>query len=306
MPRSTRVERIVCVGAFPGDGVQHADVVLPPTVWGEQHGSASNLEGRVQRLARIVTPEGATMESWRIAAELAVRLGDDFDLESADEVQDEIARVAPAFAGVDASLLRRARDGVLLPLADHLDELTLGPAPPGAGVSWEPIPLQPDERRRGRRRRPSRRRVEAPAPPIALHRWSADAPAPAAAPVDAYSLRLVAAATLYGADRVVAASPSLARLADDAARLFVNPRDLEALGVVDGDRVRATSARATIELSVTADRTTARGTTFIPKNRAGGGASDLVDVDAPATDLRVETIVTRSSPQILCCRATST
>ena len=100
----------------------------------------------------------------------------------------------------------------------------------------------------------------------------------------------MAAATLYGADRVVAASPSLARLADDAARLFVNPRDLEALGVVDGDRVRATSGRATIELSVTADRTTARGTAFIPKNRAGGGASDLVDVDAPATDLRVETI----------------
>ena len=141
-----KVERVICVGAFPSDGIEHADVVLPPTVWGEQQGTTTNLEGRVLRLGAAVSPEGATMEAWRIAAELAVRLGHDFDLETVEEVQDEIARVAPAFAGVDAALLRRARDGVVLPLADHVDDLATGPAAPGAGVSWEPIPP--------RRRRP--------------------------------------------------------------------------------------------------------------------------------------------------------
>jgi anaerobic selenocysteine-containing dehydrogenase len=100
----------------------------------------------------------------------------------------------------------------------------------------------------------------------------------------------VAAATLYGADRIVVASPSLARLADDGARLFVNPRDLAALGVTDGDRVLVTSSRATVEMHVGADAATPRGTAFIPRNRAGAGASDLVDIDAPATDLRVETL----------------
>jgi NADH-quinone oxidoreductase subunit G len=277
-----RVERIVCVGAFPGDGVQHADVVLPPTVWGEQHGTTSNLEGRVQRLARIVTPEGSTMDSWRIAAELAVRLGADFDLESAEEVQDEIARVAPAFAGVDAALLRHARDGVVVPLAEHVDELTLGAGPPGAGVSWEPIPTQPAEAEGAA--------VATPAPPVALHAWSGGTQPPAAAPTDAYSLRLVSAETLYGADRVVVASPSLARLAEDGARLFVNSRDLAALGVADGERVRVTSSRATIEMHVAVDDAMPRGTAFIPRNRAGTGATDLVDIDAPATDLRVETL----------------
>ncbi len=139
------VEHVVCVGAFAGDGIEHADVVLPPTVWGEQRGSTTNLEGRVMRLGRIVTPDGATMEPWRIACELAVRLGVDFDLESTDEVQDEIAKVAPAFAGVDATLIRRARDGVVLPHAEHPDEVRFGTGAPGAGVSWEPIPAAPEE-----------------------------------------------------------------------------------------------------------------------------------------------------------------
>jgi NADH-quinone oxidoreductase subunit G len=277
-----RVDRIICVGAFSGDGVEHADVVLPPTVWGEQRGTITNLEGRVQRVARIVTPEGSTMEPWRIAAELALRLGSDFDLESVEEVQDEIARVAPVFAGVDAALVRRARDGVVLPLVEHLDELTLGAGPRGAGPSWEPIPSQPED--------VSSPTPAAPSPPVALERWSGEADAPGAAPVDAYSLRLVASATLYGADRIVGATPALARIADDGARLFVNPRDLAALGVVDGDRVRVTSARATIEIPIAGDRLTPRGTAFIPRNRAGIGAADLIDVDAVVTDLRVQTL----------------
>ncbi len=280
------VDRVVCVGAFAGDGLEHADVVLPPTLWGEQRGSATNLEGRVQRLGRIVTPDGSTMEPWRIACELATRLGSDFDLESTDEVQDEIARVAPAFAGVDAAMIRRARDGIVLPLADHRDEVQFGAGVPGAGVSWEPIPAVPEDND-----------GEAPAadpldvaPPVALHRWSATAAPPAAVSTDAYSLRLVAARTLYGADRIVMASPSLARITDDVARLVVNPRDLSALGVAEGTPVRVASARGTIDVPVAPDAAVPKGTAFIASNRSGPGAADLIDVDVSVTDLRVQVI----------------
>ena len=80
------------------------------------------------------------MDDWRIAAELATRFGVDFGFDTVDDVQDEIARVAPAFAGVDAELMRRARDGAVLPIVEHPDELvlhaTLGVS---TGVSWEPI-----------------------------------------------------------------------------------------------------------------------------------------------------------------------
>src|SRR5262249_17781203 len=198
-----RVDRIIAVSAFLDGSAERATVVLPPAVWGEQAGSTSNLEGRVQRLGRRVTPEGSTLESWRIPAELAARFGVDFDLETVAEVQDEIARVAPAFAGVDSSLLRRARDGVLLPVTEHPADLVFEVPGPDGRPSWEPI-------------RPSSEPTDVgveldaaglPSPAIPLHEWDGGGEAPEVTPTDAYALRLVAGHALYGADTVVAATP---------------------------------------------------------------------------------------------------
>ena len=291
----TNAEHVICVAAFPDGGVAHADIVLARTVWGEERGSTTNLEGRVMRLGRKVTPEGTTMEAWRIAGELATRLGQDFDLETVDEVQDEIARVAPAFAGVDATLLRRARDGVVLPLADHLDDLVFG-AVAGAGVSWDPIPPTPEDLT-AEVPAPEVPAPEVPAPEdlisvpaIPRYSWNATAPAPPVVPEDAYSLRLVAASTLYGSDPVSAASPSLAPLSEDAAALCVHPRTIDRLGVAEDTLVRVTSKRATIELAVRVDPRVAEGTALIATNRAGVGAFDLIDVASGVTELRIETI----------------
>jgi NADH-quinone oxidoreductase subunit G len=277
-------ERVVCVGAFPDDATERADVFLPTTVWGEEDGSTTNLEGRVMVLRRTITPEGLTMEAWRIAAELAARLDSEWRLDTVADVQDEIAHVAPAFAGVDAALLRRARDGVVLPLADHVAEVTFAPAPPAAGVSWEPLRPTADEPGDGDgTAKPS-------APPVALHVWSADAPAPAAAPIDAYALRLVAGRTLYGNDRVTSASPSLAALAEHGARLLVSRRDRERIGVEDGTTVRVISPHASLDLPLHTDASTPEGVGFLAVNRDGSGAAELIDLTVPVTDVRVETL----------------
>ena len=135
------VKFVVAVGAFTDDAAARADVFLPTSVWGEKSGTTTNLEGRVMRQARLITPEGTTMEDWRIAQELAARFGAEFGLDTVEDVQDEIARVAPAHAGVDADLVRRARDGAVLPIADFPDEIVfthvLGVT---TGRTWEPIP----------------------------------------------------------------------------------------------------------------------------------------------------------------------
>ncbi len=89
------VKFVVAVGAFTADAAERADVFLPASVWGEKAGSTTNLEGRVLRLARLVSPDGTTMPDWRIAAELALRFGVDFGFETVEDVQDEIARVGP-------------------------------------------------------------------------------------------------------------------------------------------------------------------------------------------------------------------
>ena len=264
-PGSTACGSSIAVGAFAADAADRADVFLPTSVWGEKAGSTTNLEGRVQRLARLVTPEGTTMDDWRIAAELASRFGADFGLETVEEVQDEIARVAPAHAGVDAELLRRARDGAVAPdrRAPRRARVRSRVMGVTTGRSWEPI--RPDRRREARRRRHRRgrartgrrtigsdgadrrvgssdhrrRRQRCGAP--AVYVWDRHGAGTGAVPPDAYSLRLVAARTLYDAGRIVSSSPSLAALAPGAA-LVVHPSDLDRIGVAaEGDDVRVTS-----------------------------------------------------------------
>ena len=122
-----------------------------------------------------------------------------------------------------------------------------------------------------------------------MHKWSGEAPAPASAPIDAYALRLVAARTLYGSDRVSAESPPLAHLAPGDARLLVSRRDRERIGVEDGATVRVTSSRTSLELPIQEDAATPLGVAFLAVNRAGPGAADLIDASQPVTDLRVET-----------------
>jgi NADH-quinone oxidoreductase subunit G len=281
------VRFVVAVGAFASDVADRADVFLPTSVWGEKNGSTTNLEGRVMRLARLVTPEGTAMEDWRIASELALRFGTDFGLETVEAVQDEIARVAPAYAGVDATLLARARDGVVVPVAAHPGEIVLQPAPGvSAGVSWEPIRPTPVVEPDADDAAPP----EVPADQPDLYRWDRAATAPVAVPPDAYSLRLVVARTLYDTGRTVSSSPSLSSLATGPV-LVVHPSDLSRLGVAAvGDTVRVTSARGSVEVAVRTDTAVAPGTCFMPFAQGAGepAPNDLVAVGDAVTELRVE------------------
>jgi NADH-quinone oxidoreductase subunit G len=320
---------VIAVDAFVTDSTKHADVFLPVTMWGEKAGSATNVEGRVQRLGQKISAEGTPMADWRIAAELAIRLGVDFDLESVTEVQDEIARVAPAFAEVDSALVNRARDGVVLPIAEHRDELVLGPLRLAVkdAYSWEPIhpgvssqlthassrttgvvaasgtgaaPIIPsgeiiDEEAGGESSSAQGEAREdagadAPARPApVLHTWDGTAPSAPAPARDAYALRLVAGRKLYDAGVVVQGSPSLADLASEPV-LLVHPQDRDRIGVADGDEVRVTTSRGSLTLRVQGDAVTEPGTAFLPFDAPGAGANDLIDATTAVTDLRVESV----------------
>jgi len=99
----------------------------------------------------------------------------------------------------------------------------------------------------------------------------------------------VAGRTLYGSEDVVAATPALASLVDETA-LGLSARDRDRLGVHEGDIVRVTSLGGSIDLPVRDDPHAEPGSAFIAVNRAGPGAPDLIEVTAPVTELRVETI----------------
>jgi NADH-quinone oxidoreductase subunit G len=316
----TRARFVIAVDTFLTDSSSRADVFLPVTTWGEQDGTVTNLEGRVQRVARKVSPDGTAMPDWRIAAELALRLREDFDLATPEEVQDEIAQVAPAFAGVTSTLVARARDGVVLPIAEHPDEIVLRRlAIPLTDASWEPIaPGQVDgadpaaaaadvvapeaeveaaadatEDDAGRgpdddvEAETPRAEPVAAAPP--LHVWSRDVATPGNPARDAYALRLVSSRVLYDGGVLAAATPAFAPLIPDG-ELRVHHSERDRIGVADADVVRVTSAHGQLELPVRADDAVMPGTAVLAWNLPERAAATLVDAGDAVTDLRVESM----------------
>jgi NADH-quinone oxidoreductase subunit G len=93
-------EFVVAVDAFVTDSSRHADVFLPAAVWGEVDGTATNLEGRVQRIRPSIPPIGRARPLNAILDDLAVRMGVELGAAKSHEVAARIAAVAPAYAGV--------------------------------------------------------------------------------------------------------------------------------------------------------------------------------------------------------------
>jgi len=282
-----------------GDTVPSADVVFPVAGYGERTGTTTNMEGRVSRLGQKVTAPGTARPDWMVAADLATRLGGNLGFESLDDIALEIERLAPSHAGVTPQLLARVgyRDGVVVPLADRAPTESDRPAesievaankahlgnvvPENVPEADAPLEPQADS-------------VTSPAPVPAVKRppvlrHHPGPPARQAPPVDAYSLRLVAARTLYDAGALVSHSPSLAALAQGPC-LRANPADLGRMGVTTGDRVRVSSSRTSLVLDVAADPHVLRGSAVLAFNARGEGAAELIDITQPVTDLRVETV----------------
>ena len=131
---------VISVGAFGDDASSRADVFLPTSVWAERNGTVTNLEGRVQRVSRLVTPDGVVMDDWRIAAELATRSATRLGFDRVGDVTDEIAAGrTPRTRARPTRCCGRARDGAMLPIAQFPDELVPVAGSGGGGPSWEPI-----------------------------------------------------------------------------------------------------------------------------------------------------------------------
>lgn len=108
---------VVAFEMFMSDSAAFADVILPVAGLGEVEGTATNLEGRIQKVNRIVAPAGMSRPVWSIIDDLAIGMGAEFGAASAEMVGEEIARVAPAYAGVSWEALSRGvgREGIVLP-----------------------------------------------------------------------------------------------------------------------------------------------------------------------------------------------
>jgi predicted molibdopterin-dependent oxidoreductase YjgC len=85
-----------------------ADVVLPAAAsWAETDGTVINSERRVQRVRKAVEPPGDARDDIMILRGIANRMGYDWDFETAEEVWDEVRRLAPKFSGISYERLEK-------------------------------------------------------------------------------------------------------------------------------------------------------------------------------------------------------
>jgi assimilatory nitrate reductase catalytic subunit len=113
------LDGLVVVDFYLSETAALADVVLPGSMWLEEDGTMTNLEGRVIRRRQVANPPGEARADWQILCQIAQRLGmrTGFHFSSPRQIFDELARAtrgAPAdYSGI--SYERLEGDGIFWP-----------------------------------------------------------------------------------------------------------------------------------------------------------------------------------------------
>lgn len=95
-----------------------ADVVLPATGWAENDGTVINSERRIQRVRPAVKGPGKSRCDHEIVQDIANVMGENWNYQSAEEVWEEIRKLAPNFAGISYNRLEN-EGGIQWPCTDE-------------------------------------------------------------------------------------------------------------------------------------------------------------------------------------------
>jgi anaerobic selenocysteine-containing dehydrogenase len=116
--------------------------------------------------------------------------------------------------------------------------------------------------------------------------------APASPPRDGYAFRIVTRRSLYDYGTLVQGAPSLAPLVPSQA-LRLRTKEIQQLGVREGDSVRVHTAAAELVVPVVADDTLPPGVAVLPWCVVPvdqPSVSALLDYASVVSDVRVETL----------------
>jgi NADH-quinone oxidoreductase subunit G len=131
-------EYVVAIDLFQNDSNAHADVILPASGFAEKEGTATNVEGRVQKLNQMRPAPGFARPDWAIIDDIASHMDHPLGLASAETIAKEIAESLPVYHEVTHDALEwDHRDGIVVPMSgaqpfDHIPVTLRGPSAPGA------------------------------------------------------------------------------------------------------------------------------------------------------------------------------
>jgi len=251
-----------------------ADVVLPSAAsWAETDGTVTNSERRVQRVRKALEPPGEARDDLWIVYELARRLGRELGEPVAERVWDELRSLSPVHAGMSYARLE-ALGGIQWPCwdEDHPGELFLH-----ARLWEDPI-------------------AGTPAP------FSCVDHVPPADELDEdFPIRLTTGRRLdsYNTGVQTAGYRSPLRRGET---LDISPEDAEALDLAEGEVVRVTSRRGSVEVPVRSDPSLRPGLTFMTLHFQDDVVTNRLTTDATdpkagtaefkATAIRIEKLTT--------------
>ena len=243
------LDLLVVQDIFMTETAELADVVLPAASFAEKDGTFTNTERRVQRVRRAVNSPGEARRDSVIIAELSKRLGYDMTYHSDEAVFQEIGRLWPAMAGISYRRIRKMGVQWPCPTPDHpgTPYLFKGGFPRGKGrftvVSYRPSAEVPDS--------------EYP-----------------------YILSTGRQLFQYHTGTMTRKTTAIETVAP-GPYVEMNDEDARGLAVRDGQKVRVSSRRGSIEVIARVSEKTLRGMVFIPFHFKEAAANVLTN---PATD----------------------
>jgi formate dehydrogenase alpha subunit len=109
-----QLELLVVQDIFMTHIGSYAHVILPGVSFAEKDGTFTSMERRVQRVRKAISPVGDSRPDWKILCDLSTRMGYSMGYQGPAEIMDEIASIAPIYAGIRYSNLEK--DGIQWPL----------------------------------------------------------------------------------------------------------------------------------------------------------------------------------------------
>jgi len=128
------VEFLVCQEIFMNETTRFADVIFPASCFAEKDGVFTNSDRRVQLVRKAVEPPGDARADWEILGDMARAAGYPMPAYgSPAEIYDEMAALAPKFAGISHGRLEDTVEGLQWPC--------VSPDDPGTPTLHEDGPL---------------------------------------------------------------------------------------------------------------------------------------------------------------------
>ncbi len=246
------LDHLVVQDIFLTHTAELAHVVLPAAAgWAEAEGTVTNSERRVQRVRRALEPPSGARDDIEIICELAQRLGSAWGQPTAEQVWDECRSLSPMHAGMKYS---------------RLDELD--------GIQW-PCPDESHPGTQFLHARLWKDPVEGPRAPF--HAVEHDPPVDRL--TEEFPIRLTTGRRLDSFNTGVQTNEYTSPLRRREA-IMISPEDAEHLGIEEGERVRVSSRRGSVEVPVALDHSMRPGLAFMTLHFPDQVATNVLTIDA--------------------------